>query len=413
MPHPVPGKRHRKFLRLAGELARRVFQDKGNRETRKKMEKITTSYCFAGGGTGGHLFPGIAVAREIRKRDSEARIIFVSTGRRMERQILASIDCEVVEIPSVPFTVKPWKLPEFIWKTVEGIRRSKDLLGRGRVDAVIGLGGYGSVSPAVAARMMGVPLFLLEQNAIPGKANRLAGMWAHSVFVPWEATGRWFSPKVNVVPAGNPTRRLMRASFMKPYSYFGFDRDRKTLLVMGGSQGALGMNMRIHNAIPELAGFSKDIQVIHLTGGKGDASLRDAYRKAGIPAAVIPFSSEMNKVYSVADLAVSRAGGTSIAELTAVGLPAILIPFPAAAHDHQRFNAGEMARTGAALVVEEKNLTPDALRKLIAGTLFSPAALKEMQRTSRSLGRPDAARIIVNHIERTLFREERKLARAG
>ncbi len=373
----------------------------------------TMSYCFAGGGTGGHLFPGIAVAKEIRRRDSRARITFLSTGRRMERQLLRSIDCEVAELPSAPFTVRPGKLPEFFWSAFEGVRRARNLLARNRVDAVIGVGGYCSVSPGGAARMTGIPLFLLEQNAIPGKANRLAGLWAHTVFVPWEKARKWFSSKVRVVPAGNPTRKLLRANYLRPYGYFGLSPYRKTLLVMGGSQGALGLNRRIYRAIAELAEFNKEIQVLHLTGGKGDGSLVEAYRDAGIPAVVMPFIEEMDKAYGVADLAISRAGGTSIAELTAVGLPAILVPFPAAAHDHQRMNANEMARTGAALVVEEKNLTPGEFRKLIAGTLFSPAALKEMRRASRSLGRPDAARVVVNHIERALFRKDRKLAKAG
>ncbi|MHC4663808.1 MAG: undecaprenyldiphospho-muramoylpentapeptide beta-N-acetylglucosaminyltransferase [Planctomycetota bacterium] len=371
------------------------------------------AYCFAGGGTGGHMFPGIAVAKEIQKRDSGAEIVFISTGRDLEGRLLERLDCRTESLPAAPFTIKPWKIHELLWRTFEGVRRATRVLRKRRVGAVIGLGGYGSIAPAIAARRMRIPLFLLEQNAVPGKANRLSSLWAHSVFVQWESAARMFSGKARVINAGNPTQRLRRNDVFKPYPHFGLTPWRRTLLIMGGSQGALGLNRKIYEAIPILKKFAHDIQIIHLTGGKGNAELVKAYGDSNIRAVVKPFIHEMTKAYAVADLVISRAGGTSISEITSLGLPAILVPFPAAAHNHQVLNAAEMAKAGAALVIEEHELAPEMLAKVIAGTLYSPAALRAMKRASRSLGRPNAVRVIVDHIEEVFGIQARRLARAG
>jgi UDP-N-acetylglucosamine--N-acetylmuramyl-(pentapeptide) pyrophosphoryl-undecaprenol N-acetylglucosamine transferase len=344
--------------------------------------------ALAGGGSGGHLFPGIALARALLA-NGERPVLYGSRRRGEASWVGEEAERVVLDSPLLPSRRK--EVPGFLLRMTKAVARSVSDFRHRRPDLVVGLGGYASVAPGVAAILTRRPLLLLEQNAVPGKANRflarlggrLAATYPESLdCLPGRARRR-----ARVV--GNPVREGIADGVRQP-SRFGLSPDRPILLVMGGSQGATGLNERVVESAASIA--ARGVQVIHLAGAGADVSVREALAAAGVRAFVTPFSSEMGTLYATADLVLSRAGGTTLAELTVAGRPSVLVPYPHHADRHQERNAAAMVEAGAARLVREAELDAARFEREVLDLVTDRERRTAMGRAAAGLGVPDAAR---------------------
>lgn len=338
---------------------------------------------IAGGGTGGHLFPGIAVADELARRCG-AEVRFVGSSHGIERTAVPRAGYPVELLPMrglrregvAGMLRAAWRIP---WSFVAALR----LLGRFRPQLVVGVGGYASFPAVVAAFLRRVPIVLLEQNASPGAATRVLAPLAHRVCVSFPQTKAALGERA--VLTGNPVRGAAAGSAADAASRIE-DRPAR-ILVFGGSAGAHHLN----EVVPEaLARLEMPLDVVHQTGVADRAAVAAAYERLAVPAAVHAFIDDMVGEYRRADLVVCRAGATTIAELTALGVAAILVPFPFAAGDHQRLNGQALVDAGAAWMILDRELTPERLGDAVRAALADPDALAATRRRARALGHPDA-----------------------
>jgi UDP-N-acetylglucosamine--N-acetylmuramyl-(pentapeptide) pyrophosphoryl-undecaprenol N-acetylglucosamine transferase len=372
---------------------------------------------FAGGGTGGHLFPGLAVAQRLTGDVPRARITFAGSGRQFERRYVTAAGFEYLALPCHPLPRRLRDVLPFVAENVHGYREAGQFVVSRRVSAVVGLGGYTSVPMARAAVRGGVPLVLLEQNAVPGRATRWLAPHAAIVCTAFAEASQYLGSRCPVRVTGNPirphfTRRLVveeslaacerregpatRISHGDADRSNGSDGDHrsKILLVLGGTRGARSLNESVpwalHKVGPALAGW----RIGHQSGREDVEATRALYRKLGLKATVVPFIARLPRVLAQADLAICRAGGTTLAELAATGLPAILLPYTDAADDHQRKNADVFAQSGASLTLDAREL-PGRLDDHLAGAVAllagNPARRAAMAEAMRRLAQPDAA----------------------
>ena len=348
---------------------------------------------IAGGGTGGHLFPGIALAREFERQRAGAEVLFVGTARGLETRIIPKEGFDLRLIPISGWAGQGgFRKMKALARLPAGLWRSWRILREARPDLVIGVGGYASAPVMMMAGVMRLPRVLVEPNAVPGLTNRFMGSWVDRIYLSFEETRSWFNRRAGSVRVfGNPVRRDILSSGERPS---GGTR-QKTLLVMGGSQGSRAINRAMAEALTGLDAWKANVRIIHQSGEKDAVGLTKSYADRGFDATVAPFLSPVSEAYRAADLVVCRSGATTVAELTACGRPAILIPFPFATHGHQEKNARALAEAGAAELILERDLTGERLAKTIASLLSEPARLKRMAEQSRRLGRPDAAEKIV------------------
>jgi UDP-N-acetylglucosamine--N-acetylmuramyl-(pentapeptide) pyrophosphoryl-undecaprenol N-acetylglucosamine transferase len=356
-----------------------------------------TRLLIAGGGTGGHLFPGVAIAEELRARDPGAEIRFVGTRRGIEARVLPELgwSLELVEVSGLKTVGLVGalrgllRLPKALWQARRIVRAF-------RPDAVIGVGGYASGPVVLAARFAGVATAICEQNSIPGLTNRWLGKVVRSVFLSFDESRRFFRAK-KVVMSGNPVRRELlqkllagRAREASPAT-----DDRVHVLIVGGSQGAIAVNELASRALILLAN-TLPVAITHQTGIKDLDATAARYREAQLEADCRPFIQDMAAAYERADLIIGRAGATTVAELAIAGKPAVLIPFPFAADNHQELNAREMAERGAALMFRQDELTPERLADALSPLLRDPAARANMSAAMKALARPDAAATVAS-----------------
>lgn len=339
---------------------------------------------LAGGGTGGHLFPAVALAQRLLEAEPDARVRFVGTARGIESRVLPELGLPLSTIEIAGFVgrglaAKLALLPMLL----KSLRQSARILSEFRPDVVVGVGGYASGPVLLAALLKGVPTVIHEQNVWPGLTNRLLARWVKRICLSYSDSDRFF-PRGRTVLTGNPLRSGMENC--PPVS-----SGKPALLVFGGSRGARAINEAVVAALPLLEEFRGDLAILHQTGSEDLEQTRDAYRRAGWEAAVVPFITDMTAAYSRAHLVVCRAGATTMAELTACGRPAIMIPFPHAAGDHQSANARSLARRGAALMLPQGELTAKTLAQLVKGLLKDRPRLLSMAAAAKSLGNPGAA----------------------
>ncbi len=351
--------------------------------------------AVAGGGTGGHLFPGIAVAQAFMKRDPANRVLFINAGRPLETQVLARLGWPHAVIPIEGIkgrglwrqTVAAFRIPRAVWSSAAALRRFK-------ADAVLGVGGYSAGPVVTAAWVMGLPTALHEQNHLPGVTNRMVSRVVDRIYVSFEASCEYFK-QAKVKVSGNPVReeilRLGRGPAAPPSA------DRFSVLVIGGSQGAQAVNRAVVEALPPLRNTS-GLQFIHQTGVQDERWVQQAYAHAGIAAEVKAFFNDMASRYQQADLVVCRAGATTVAELTAVGRAAVFVPFPFAADDHQTRNAQALVAAGAAWMIPQAELSGARLAETIAACVEDRPRLMAMAQKARDLGRPGAADTIVDDL---------------
>ena len=347
---------------------------------------------IAGGGTGGHLYPGIAVARELLRRVPDARVSFAGTSRGLETRIVPREGFELDLIRSAGLKGKSiGALLRGSALVPLGMLDAWRLLGRRRPDVVMGVGGYSSGPVVLAAAIRGIPTIVLEQNAVPGLTNRLLAPIVRAAAVTYEETLSFFGRRGFV--SGNPVRE----EFFQSPKFEVQSSNFRRLLILGGSQGAHAINMAMVAAAPRLVGGVPGVEVVHQTGEKDLATVREEYRRAGVSARAEPFLDAVAREMTAADLVVCRAGATTLAELAAAGRPAVLVPFPAATDDHQRKNALVLANAGAAVMVEERELAGRLADE--TGTLLGDETRRlAMAAAMRTFAKPDAAARIVDRL---------------
>jgi len=321
---------------------------------------------IAAGGTGGHLYPGIAIAREILS-GSGNEVVFVGTEQGIEGRVLPK---ENLPVRFIPVGRLKGMGPGAVLRTLVtlplSVFRAAGLLRQERPRAVVGVGGYASGPVALAAWLLRIPLVIVEPNSYAGLANRILGRFAAKVFVCFPGRDRQgFFPAAKKVLTGPLVRKgLDRGNREQALAAFGLAAGRFTVLAMGGSGGAHAINMAMKEAARELKGVP-DLQVLHQTGEKDAAEVKDGYGKAGVRAAVLPYIDDMAGAYAAADLVISRSGATTVAELAVLGKRAVLVPYPYAADDHQDHNARSLAERGGADVIVQKDLNAAVLAAAI------------------------------------------------
>ena len=353
------------------------------------------SYVFAGGGTGGHLYPALAIAAEIRKAVPGSRICFIGTKGKIEERVVPAEGYEfrTLWISGLRRSLSPGNLLVPLKAVVSVIQAWKHLREL-KPRAVVGTGGYVSGPALLAASMMGIPTLIHEQNSVPGETTKFLAKRADEVHVSFGETLKLLPASARAFLSGNPTRgSLANADRAGALEFFGMDpRDtRKVLLVSGGSLGARSVNSAVLDNLGPIAALG--LRVIWQTG-QADAE-RVAAAVKGRPAGEIwtgAFIDRMDLAYGAADLALCRAGATTIAELTRLGKPAALVPYPLAAADHQTLNARAMERAGAAVVIADGEAGKTLAETL--GGMLGPGRLEAMARAGAALGRPDAAVVI-------------------
>jgi UDP-N-acetylglucosamine--N-acetylmuramyl-(pentapeptide) pyrophosphoryl-undecaprenol N-acetylglucosamine transferase len=351
-------------------------------------------YVFAGGGTGGHLYPGLAVAAAVRSADPDAQITFLTTTRQLDRDLLGRSGFGQIPQPVGPFTVHPLRIPRFLLAWRQSIRLARREFESHKPLAVLGLGGYAAGPGVVTARKMGIRTAILNPDAIPGRANRYLARFADLIVLQWDASKAHFASGAPCDALGCP----IRAEFAAPAREEGLKRfslspERPVLLVTGASQGARTINEAMTRVWPDFHAARPDWQLVHLTGPADETLVREAYAARSAPACVLAFTHEMPLLLAAADLVVARAGASTLAELTALGKPAILMPYPFHRDQHQYANARVLADAGAARIVADKReavLNSAALHAVLEE--MAPADVRlSMSQAAAALGRPRAA----------------------
>lgn len=355
-------------------------------------------FAIACGGTGGHLFPGLAVAEGCVRRGHEV-LLFVSK-KEIDRKILS----QHPQFPSVALSTIGWtgvglRTPAFLLKLWNSLGESRTELKKFGAEAVVGMGGFTCAPPLHEARRLKLPTLLHESNSIPGKVTRWLSGRVDRVLLGIEDCASHL-PGARTVVTGTPVRTsLVRKDPREARVALGLKPDLLTVAVMGGSQGALGLNEMMLRAVADLRGMASHMQVIHLTGPTDQGLMLANYQRAGIHAEVIPFCHEMEKVYSAADLVVARSGASSLAEISYYGLPSILIPFPEAAEDHQTRNAEVFVRKGAALLVVQDRHNGGPLAAALRPLLENAVARNGMARQAAGVMPAEATDRIIKELE--------------
>ena len=356
------------------------------------------NFVIACGGTGGHLFPGLAVAEVLHERGHDV-LLLVSEKEIDAIALRDHPEFRIEKLPSIgmPSVLSPAFL-RFMRRAWESVAHCRKLCRRYRPSAVLGMGGFTSAAPILAARLQGIPSFIHESNAIAGRANKLTARCTNKVLLGFTACSASFLKAESYV-TGTPVRRNLGEPLPREEALAAFklSPNRQTLLVMGGSQGAGKVNQLLFRC----AALLKDLplQIIHLTGEYDDNLAAVNYQREGVSAHVASFHHRMNEAYSAADLVISRAGAASLSEISHFGIPSILIPFPFAAERHQHQNAAIFQAAGASEVLEESEITPEALARLITNLLGDENRRARMAEEAKKILPAKAAEAVADMME--------------
>ena len=357
------------------------------------MEKapVKPLLAIACGGTGGHLFPGLAVAQELLLRSCD--VVLLVSPKEVDQQAVRSLrGIKVATLPAVG--LERGRLLTFLAGSWRSIREAKKLFRQRPPQAVLAMGGFTSAPPVLAGKSCGAVTFLHESNTVPGRANRWLSHLVDHAFVGFPSAAGWLH-NPNVLTTGTPVRSEFEPSDAAGARLaLGLSPQRPVLLVMGGSQGASGINDLVLRSLPLVTNAVADMQFLHLTGLHDFERVRAHYAAQNLKAVVRPFLTEMELALAAATVAVSRAGASSLAELAAMRLPAILVPYPTAADNHQYYNARAFADTGAALLMEQRNATAEQLAASATRLVLDPSAHRAMARELVRWHAPNAAEMI-------------------
>ena len=348
-----------------------------------------------GGGTGGHLFPGISLAQAMMGAYPSCEVLFIGTERKVDRTALNSLGFTTTTIKSQGIKGKNFlsiikallQQPIAFWQAVKIIRKFKP-------DLVFGVGGYVTGPVILASRLLGVTTCIHEQNSIPGLTNKLLGHIANKIFVSLPGSEKYF-PKQKTILSGNPVRSNIIKQSREPKTIS--EQEPFTLLILGGSQGARRLNsLMLEAAEDSLSKLNPPPIIIHQTGGEDEDTVRMKYAELGLNARVQAFYSDMAEIYSQADLIISRAGATTLAELTVFQKPVILVPFPYAADNHQEINGRYLVEAGAGIMFRQEDLTGEILGTEIKRLLDNKEILADMSKKSGMVSKPEATETIIN-----------------
>lgn len=361
---------------------------------------------ITGGGTGGHIYPALAVARVLAGKGWE--ILYIGSQGGLEGRLVPveGLSYKAVDVSPLPRKIS-LRLLSSLLKTTEGFFQARSLIKDFQPDIVLGTGGFVAGPVVLAASLLKIPTVIHEQNVYPGLTNRLLSYRVDRIALNFADAGRYFSGRVRekLRVTGNPIREIiLQTTREQGLKALNLEDNKTTLLVFGGSQGSASIN----NAMVEVLKYFKDsprLQAIHITGEANYQDFLKRCREQGIDLAkevnykIIPYLADMHFAYAVADLIVSRAGATAIAEITAKGIPAILAPYPYAAGNHQEYNARNLAEHGAAVVIEDRKLSGRLLIETLEELLNDDERLEEMKKNSLKLGQPEAREKLVSLIE--------------
>jgi UDP-N-acetylglucosamine--N-acetylmuramyl-(pentapeptide) pyrophosphoryl-undecaprenol N-acetylglucosamine transferase len=366
---------------------------------------------LAGGKTGGHVFPAIAMAREFRKRFSESKIVFVGTRDGLESKIVPEHGFRLIFIQARGLKRKAsprnLMLPYYVLK---GLHQSLRILNQERPDLVVGTGGYVSFPLVFSASLKNVPTLIQEQNSYPGISTRLLAFLADRVCLSYLSSIRYFLNKTNLTVIGNPVREdIASAKRDEALRKFNLDPGKKTIFIFGGSQGARAINRAVLDSLDFL---SRNWQLLWQTGENDLALVSEKVEERKMKCALFPFIEDMRSAYGASDVVVSRAGALTLAEITACGKPSLLIPYPFATADHQRYNAEVLQKEGAAQIISQRDLTGEILAQKVYSLLSDEKKLQGMAQQSKKMGRSDAASLLANEMEKLLKKRQKSSRRA-
>jgi UDP-N-acetylglucosamine--N-acetylmuramyl-(pentapeptide) pyrophosphoryl-undecaprenol N-acetylglucosamine transferase len=353
---------------------------------------------IAGGGTGGHIYPAVAIAREFASRDASRRVVFVGTERGLEKTIVpkAGFPLEFIDVGGLKGK-GALELVKNLFRLPLGFLQAWRLVGRHKPNAALGVGGYSSGPVLAAARLRGVPTIIHEQNAFPGVTNRILAKFVNAVAVAYaDAAPRL--KRNDAIVTGNPIRAEFFSARRQPTT----DK-RQRLLVFGGSQGSRVINDTMTEALLFLAHLKDRLDIVHQTGPNDVEKVRAAFRSSAFAnARVVPYIDPIVDEIAAADFIVCRAGAMTVGELAAVGRAGIFIPFAKATNNHQELNARVVERAGGGIVITESQLTPERLAAAIAGIASDPEKARQMGESAKSLATPEATKRIVDTIEKII-----------
>ncbi|MGA1980393.1 MAG: UDP-N-acetylglucosamine--N-acetylmuramyl-(pentapeptide) pyrophosphoryl-undecaprenol N-acetylglucosamine transferase [Sedimentisphaerales bacterium] len=365
-------------------------------------------FFFAGGGTGGHIYPAIAIAERIIKLEHNAKVRFFCSARAIDLRILSQAGFEYTSLPICGFSVRPDKLISFCTSFLDSFRIAKRAIIESKDAVVIGVGGFVSAPVCFAAHKLKVPLVLLNVDIMPGRANKIIARWADEIFVQFEDTRRYFGKKgakVNVV--GCP----LRIDFDNPQpekaiEQLGLERQKKTLLITGASSGSENINEAICLLLEKLDGFADDWQIVHLTGRANFENVRKRYVGVKIGYKVLDYFDDMPNLLSATDLVVGRSGAVSVAEYAAANVPSICIPYPYHKDRHQYLNAGELVKAGAAVIVDDLPQHKDTAQRLwvaLEELMKNEEKRKKLAENCKAVSNMQAASQIAEQLLKNLF----------
>lgn len=356
---------------------------------------------IVGGGTGGHITPALSIGEALKARNPQTELLFVGSDRGLEREMIgkAGFRLEEFSLSGLPTHPSLSAFKQTI-QLLQAYQRIKRLIGEFKPDVIVGTGGYVTVPGVLAAKTSRVPLVLQEQNSVPGKANRLLSRWATEIHIHFTESRRWFKDRGKLRLSGNPVRiHIPEGRGLKTLQKYRLHPERKTVLILGGSQGAHSLNQAFIDMLPHFRN-DRDVQFVIQTGKQDYTLVLNSVRDSAVRVVVKSFLHQIEEIYGVTHLVLARAGAMTVSEISACGLPSILVPYPHAADDHQTANARALSDKGAAVLLKDQDLSGERMAQEIRKLLSEPGRLREMGRFAYSLSRPDAARRIAESVER-------------
>jgi UDP-N-acetylglucosamine--N-acetylmuramyl-(pentapeptide) pyrophosphoryl-undecaprenol N-acetylglucosamine transferase len=361
------------------------------------------SFFFAGGGTGGHIYPAVAVAEKIAHLAPDAKIHFFISSRDIDKRVLSKTDFQYTILPAVGLSLRPAKLWQFVKTFFASGKIARDVLQKAANPVVIGVGGFVAAPVCRTAHKMTVPVSLLNVDMVPGRANKLIARWADKIFVQFEETAEHFGKfKNKVLVTGCP----LRASFENPnpqkiIDTLVLDKNKKILLITGASSGSQNINRTVCSLLAQLAEFKDKWQIVHLTGVANYQQVKAAYEGADINHKILEYWDDMAGLLAASDLVIGRAGAVSVAEYIAANLPSICLPYPYHRDTHQYLNAGKLVEVGAAVIVDDVGDETDRREWLweeLEPLLKNDKLLSQMKHACKLIGRKDAAEKIAQEL---------------
>jgi UDP-N-acetylglucosamine--N-acetylmuramyl-(pentapeptide) pyrophosphoryl-undecaprenol N-acetylglucosamine transferase len=361
------------------------------------------NFYFAGGGTGGHIYPALAVAQQIVKLRPDAKITFFCSDRAIDSQILAKTGFRYISLPAVGFSANPMQVLKFLLSTRKSRQLAKKELAANSPGVLIGVGGFVSAGPILAAHKLGIPVKMLNTDSVPGKANKFLARYADDIYVQFELSRSYFGNAAGrVVVTGCP----LRAEFANPdkskaLKELGISNTKKILLITGASSGARSINNAICALLDKLAAFADSWQIVHLTGHTDYESVKSGYENCRIAHKVVDYYDGMADLLAAADLVIGRAGAVSVAEYAAAGVPCIVMPYPYHKDNHQRTNAEQLEKAGCLIIVDDKidpQLNAQSLWPNLEKLMKNSNLIDEMRLKAQQFGIPNAAAQIAKRI---------------